>query len=213
MSVYPRKAHRNGRQHSGRAAFYDLDGTLVDLNLVHAAAFILANVGEWSGRAAYLLSFIGRIPRLYLAERRDRRLLNTVLFESFKGISRDRLVSLGEEYCDRILIKHLYPHAVEMLEANREAGLAPVLVTGSPDFIVAPLARHLRIDDFVGTRLIYNRGRATGRVAEPVMAADEKAAWCSEFAASRDIDLQACWGYADSYYDLSFLAAMGHPVA
>ena len=63
-----------------------------------------------------------------------------LLFAAFKGVSRDRLDSLGEEYCDRMLVSHLFPHALEMVEANRAAGLEPVLVTGSPDFIVAPLA-------------------------------------------------------------------------
>ena len=134
MSVYTHKKSSNAlapkppTPSSGRAAFYDLDGTIVDLNLVHAAIFTLAYVGEWSGRVAYLLGFAARIPRLYVAERRDRRLLNTVLFEAFKGISRDRLLSLGEEYCERILIGHLFPHAVELIEANRAAGIEPVLV-------------------------------------------------------------------------------------
>jgi phosphoserine phosphatase len=45
------------------------------------------------------------------------------------------------------------------------------------------------------------------------MAGDAKAAWCTEFAAANRLDLKACWGYADSYHDLAFLAAMGHPVA
>src|SRR5271155_877379 len=149
MSVYPRRKTGNGharcasRPTKARAAFYDLDGTLVDLNLVHAAIFTLANVGEWTGRVSYLLGFAARIPRLYIAEQRDRRLLNTVLFEAFKGVSRDRLFSLGEEYCDRILIGHLFPRAVELIEANRAAGIEPVLVTGSPDFIVAPPPGHL----------------------------------------------------------------------
>jgi HAD superfamily hydrolase (TIGR01490 family) len=219
MSVYTRKKSPNG--HSAKvmkpskrcAAFYDLDGTLVDLNLVHAAIFILANVGEWSGRVSYLLGFAARIPRLYIAEQRDRRTLNTVLFESFKGVSRDRLFSLGEEYCERILIGHLYPRAVELIDANREAGIEPVLVTGSPDFIVAPLARHLGIADFAANRFVFSRGRATGRLAEPVMAGDEKSVWCEEYAAGHKMDLADCWGYADSHYDTSFLAALGHPVA
>ena len=150
----------------------------------------LANVGEWSGRVSYLLGFAARIPRLYVAEQRDRRLLNTVLFEAFKGVSRDRLFSLGEEYCDRILIRHLFPRAVELIEANREAGIEPVLVTGSPDFIVAPLARHLGIADFAANRFVFSRGRATGRLAEPVMAGDEKAVWCADYAASHDLDLR-----------------------
>ena len=219
MSVSSHRKTSNGhapkasRPQKRCAAFYDLDGTLVDLNLVHAAVFTLANVGEWTGRVSYLLGFAARIPRLYVAEQRDRRLLNTVLFEAFKGVSRDRLFSLGEEYCDRILAAHLFPRAVELLEANRAAGIEPVLVTGSPDFIVAPLARHLGIADFAANRFVFSRGRATGRLAEPVMAGDEKAVWCSDYAAQRDIDLADCWGYADSHYDTAFLAALGHPVA
>jgi HAD superfamily hydrolase (TIGR01490 family) len=196
-----------------RVAFYDLDGTLVDLNLVHAALFTLANLGEWSGRIAYLLGFAARIPRLYVAEQRDRRLLNTVLFEAFKGVSRDRLFSIGEEYCERILIGRVFPQALELIDANRQAGIEPVLVTGSPDFIVAPLARHLGVADFAANRFVFSRGRATGRLAEPVMAGDEKAVWCEDYAASRNIDLKDCWGYADSHYDTAFLAAVGHPVA
>jgi HAD superfamily hydrolase (TIGR01490 family) len=216
MSVYTHRKTSNSHAPKAikrRAAFYDLDGTLVDLNLVHAAIFTLANIGEWSGRVSHLLGFAARIPRLYIAEQRDRRLLNTVLFEAFKGVSRDRLFSLGEEYCERILVGHLFPRAIDLIEANRAAGIEPVLVTGSPDFIVAPLAHHLGIADFAANRFVFSRGRATGRLAEPVMAGDEKAVWCADYAAAHDLDLADCWGYADSHYDTAFLAALGHPVA
>jgi len=195
------------------AAFYDLDGTLVDLNLVHSMLYLLANLGEWSGRISYLLGFAARIPMLYRAEQRDRYLLNVLIFEILKGVSRDRLETLGEEYCERVLVKHLYPQAIEMLEANRAAGLEPVLVTGSPDFIAAPLARQLKIDNFAANRLVYARGHASGRLREPIMAGDEKANWCVEYAEGHQLDLDKCWGYADSHYDLPFLAALGHPVA
>jgi putative phosphoserine phosphatase/1-acylglycerol-3-phosphate O-acyltransferase len=36
---------------------------------------------------------------------------------------------------------------------------------------------------------------------------------CEDYAAAHDLDLADCWGYADSHYDTSFLAALGHPVA
>jgi phosphoserine phosphatase len=45
------------------------------------------------------------------------------------------------------------------------------------------------------------------------MSGDEKAEWCASFARERSLNLAACWGYADSYYDLPFLAGVGHPVA
>jgi fatty acyl-CoA reductase len=214
MSVSGSKPSRNGHgKPVPGAAFYDLDGTLADLNLVHAALFILRNLGEWHRRVSSIATLAASAPRLYLAERKDRRLLNEVLFESLKGVSSDRLIELGQEYCDRMLIEHLYPSAIELVEANRKIGLEPVLVTGSPDFIVAPLCRQLGIRDFAANRLIISRARATGRLMQPVMAADEKADWCGNFAAQHNLDLRKCWGYADSYYDLPFLIALGHPVA
>jgi HAD superfamily hydrolase (TIGR01490 family) len=214
MSVSRSKPSRNGPgKPAPGAAFYDLDGTLADLNLVHAALFILTNLGEWHRRISSIATLAASAPRLYLAERKDRRLLNQVLFECLKGVSADRLVELGREYCDRVLVKHLYSSAIELVEANRKIGLEPVLVTGSPDFIVAPLCRELGIRDFAANRLVISRARATGRLAQPIMAADEKADWCVNFAAERNLDLRRCWGYADSYYDLPFLISVGHPVA
>jgi HAD superfamily hydrolase (TIGR01490 family) len=213
MSVYRAPKTRGRRANAPGVAFYDLDGTLVDLNLVHATLYLLANLGEWSGRIRYLLGFAARIPMLHLAEQRDRYLLNVVLFEIFRGVSRDRLEMLGEEYCDRTLVKHLYPQARDMIEANRAVGLEPVLVTGSPDFIVAPLAERLRVRDFAANRLAYSRGRATGRLRTPVMAGDAKAQWCAEYAEANGLDPTSSWSYADSHYDLPFLTATGHPVA
>jgi len=212
MSVYNHSNKRNVRPARG-AAFYDLDGTLMGLNLLHGTLFAFTNIGEWTGRVSYVLGLAARLPLLYLAERRDRHLLNVTLFEMFKGISRDRLMTLGEEYCDRVLMGNMYPRAVEMVAANRDAGLDPVLVTGSPDFIVAPLAQRLGIETYAANRLVFSRGLATGRLHNPVMAGEAKAAWCLEYAGANRISLGASWGYAYSHYDLPFLAALGHPVA
>lgn len=209
MSVY--RSRRNGRAKG--AAFYDLDGTLVGLNLIHTALYLFTNLGEWSRRISYLVNFASRAPALYFAEKRDRYLLNVILFELFKGVSRDRLEELGDEYCDRVLLRNLYPQAREMIEANRAAGLEPVLVTGSPDFVAAPLAKRLGIEVCAANRLAYRRDRATGRLLPPIMAGDEKARWCADYAAANQLDLNKCWGYADSHYDLPFLSALGHPVA
>ena len=212
MSVQAMK-RRNGTRAHKSAAFYDLDGTLASLNLLHSTAFILANLGEWSARAGYLLRLAASLPRLYLAERQDRRLLNVAMFAIFKGVSRDRLLALGEEYCERVLMRHLYPPAVELLDANRAAGMHPVLVTGSPDFVAEPLARRLRVTTVAANRLVFSRDRATGRLHEPIMAGSEKAAWCAQYAQANGLNLRDCWGYADSIHDLDFLAALGHPVA
>jgi HAD superfamily hydrolase (TIGR01490 family) len=212
MSV--QNPHRTPRPRATRrAAFYDLDGTLIDLNLLHAVGYILGNLGEWHARLTRLAALAARIPLLYAAERYDRRLLNVELFALFKGVSRDRLTVLGEEYCERILTRHLFQSGLDLLEGNRSAGLEPVLVTGSPDFLVEPLARRLRIEHSAVNQPAYSRGIATGRLCEPIMAGEEKARWCEQWARRGGLQLADCWGYADSYYDLPFLVALGHPVA
>jgi HAD superfamily hydrolase (TIGR01490 family) len=214
LSSRSRRASRKAVARSIKGlAFYDLDGTLVDLNLVHAVLFLLANLGAWSGRLKYLLGLAARLPRLYMAEQSDRRLLNAVLFAAFKGVSRDRLQAIGQEYCDRVLLRHFYPQARELIEANCAAGFEAVLVTGSPEFIIVPLAQRLDIRDFAANRLVFSGGLATGRLQAPIMAGEDKAEWCTAYVASRGFSLDSCWGYADSYYDLPFLAKMGHPVA
>jgi len=195
------------------AAFYDLDGTLVDVNLLHVTAYMLGNVAEWKGRLANLATLAMKLPRFYAAERQDRRLLNVAMFAIFKGISRDRLFVLGQEYCDRVLMHHFYSQAVDLMEGNRAAGLEPILVTGSPDFVVSALARRLGVETFAANRLAFSRNVASGRLREPIIAGEEKARWCEEFAARKGLRLRDCWGYADSYYDLPFLTALGHPVA
>ncbi|MGD0076068.1 MAG: HAD-IB family hydrolase [Candidatus Binataceae bacterium] len=213
MSVQQANRSRKSPPAIRRAAFYDLDGTLTNLNLLHATLFFVTNLAEWGGRVNSLFGLISRLPRIAMAELRDRYLLNVTLFESFKGLSRDRLELLGDEYCERFLIPHIYPQAIEIIERNRQIGLEPVIVSGSPDFVVGPLARRLNIATFAANRLLFFRNRATGRLQEPVLAGQEKTAWCADYAAEHGIELSACWGYADSHYDLPFLTALGHPVA
>ena len=151
---------------------------------------------------------------MYIAEHRDRRLLNTVLFEAFKGVSRDRLFSLGEEYCERILIGHLFPRAVELIEANREAGIEPVLVTGSPDFIVAPLARHLR-DRGLRRESIYLQPRPCDRPAGRAGdGGDEKAVVVRRTTPPRTISTWRIAGVTPTRITTPrFSPQLGHPVA
>ena len=210
MSVSRSRVSRNGRAKSlPGAAFYNLEGVVSEIGAIRAVSFILSNIGEVHLRLMNLASFAARLPGTLLLD--DPKLLNERLYESLKGVSIDRLVELGREYCDRILRKRLSPGAVELIEANREVGLQPVLVSQSPDFVVAPLCRHLGIEHFASNRLIVAKGRATGRLAT-CLVGESKADWCVAFAAERNLDLRNCWGYANSYSDLPFLSALGHPV-
>src|SRR3954447_24355097 len=73
------------------AAFYDLDGTLVRTNLVHAFAFSARNqqglLRSITKTAATLIS----VPMFMAADFYNRRLFNDLFFVRYRGESEDRL--------------------------------------------------------------------------------------------------------------------------
>ena len=52
----------------------------------------------------------------------------------------------------------IFPGAYELIDKSRQLGLRQVLVTGALDITVGPLAKHLKIDDYVTNRLEFVDG-------------------------------------------------------
>jgi HAD superfamily hydrolase (TIGR01490 family) len=197
----------------GAAAFYDLDGTLVRTNLVHAFAFNARNqqgvVRSLLKTAATLVS----VPLFLAADFYNRRLFNDIFFVRYRGESQDRLRYLAQELFDTVLRPSIFPGAYELIDKSRQLGLRQVLVTGALDLTVEPLARHLKIDDYVTNRLEFVDGYATGRLLPPVMAAATKASWMRIYAEKEKLNLSDCYSYSDSMSDLPMLSVVGHPTA
>ena len=195
------------------AAFYDLDGTLVRTNLVHAFAFNARNqqgVLKSVTKTAYTLA---SVPMFIAADFWNRRLFNDLFFVRYKGESEDRLRAMAQELFDTVLKGAIFPGAYELIDKSRQLGLRQVIVTGALDLTVEPLARHLKIDDYVTNRLEFVDGYATGRLLPPIMAAATKASWMRIYAEKENLNLSDCYGYSDSLSDLPMLSVVGHPTA
>ena len=197
----------------GAAAFYDLDGTLVRTNLVHAFAFSARNQqGILKSLIKTAATFVS-VPMFLAADFYNRRLFNDLFFVRYKGESEDRLRCLAQELFDTVLRKSIFPGAYELIDKSRQLGLRQVLVTGALDITVGPLAKHLKIDDYVTNRLEFVDGYATGRLLPPVMAAATKASWMRIYAEKENLNLSDCYAYSDSMSDLPMLSVVGHPTA
>jgi HAD superfamily hydrolase (TIGR01490 family) len=195
------------------AAFYDLDGTLVRTNLVHAFAFTARNqqgVLKSVTKTAYTLA---SVPMFLAADFWNRRLFNDLFFVRYRGESEDRLRAMSQELFDTVLKPSIFPGAYELIDKSRQLGLRQVIVTGALDLTVQPLARHLKIDDYVTNRLEFVDGYATGRLLPPIMAAATKASWMRIYAEKENLNLSDCYGYSDSLSDLPMLSVVGHPTA
>jgi HAD superfamily hydrolase (TIGR01490 family) len=195
------------------AAFYDLDGTLVRTNLVHAFAFTARNQQGLLKSVVKTATTLASVPMFMAADFWNRRLFNDLFFVRYKGESEDRLRALSQELFDTVLKKSIFPGAYELIDKSRQLGLRQVIVTGALDLTVEPLARHLKIDDYVTNRLEFVDGYATGRLLPPIMAAATKASWMRIYAEKENLNLSDCYGYSDSLSDLPMLSVVGHPTA
>ena len=149
--------------------FWRVEGSLLNLTAVRPAGFFSWNaqtfLERWTRRGTMSALAIGR-PFFYLTNRGfATRLLHTVL----RGVSRDRLDLLGEEYFEYALKPRLKQRGVDKLMAVMSSGAQIVLVSQGLDHIMRPLARHLDVTYILCNRLDFRDGIATGRLLEPVI--------------------------------------------
>ena len=92
-----------------------------------------------------------------------------------------------------------------------------VLVTGSIDFIIAPLACALGVDHVIANTLEVEKDRSTlkftGRLVGAPVADEEKRTRILAWADDNDVDLQKSHAYGDSAADLPMLECVGNPHA
>jgi thioester reductase-like protein len=149
--------------------YWRVEGSLLELTTVRPIAFFTWNgqtfIERWMRRGLVLLMAVLR-PFLYAANRVfATRVVHTVL----RGVSRDRLDLLGEEYFQYKLKPRLKPEGVRELRTLIDSGADVVLVSQGLDHVMSPLARHLGVQWVIANRLEFRDRIATGRLLDPVI--------------------------------------------
>lgn len=196
-----------------RAAFYDLDGTLLTCNLVTTYAYYARN-DRSLGEAFYRLTkALLNVPLFIGLDLYSRTLFNLYFFRVYRGMHRDRLVGLADDLFEVTLKPSVYPRAPELIRWTREQGYRNVLTTGALDLTVRPIALHFGIEEVICNRLEFKNHVATGRVMPPLVAESEKARIIREYAEREGIDLEQSCAFSDTTSDIPMLAVTGMPVA
>ncbi|MCB9742958.1 MAG: HAD-IB family hydrolase [Alphaproteobacteria bacterium] len=195
------------------AAYFDVDGTLVGTNLIHPTVMYLLNQPTPMRSLKRFGSALLSAPMLAMAEARDRRLFNELLFSHYKGMSEDRMLGLADEVFEKVVRPRIFKGAADLVTKCQEAGLRVVLITGSLDYTIRPLAEFLDInpDDIITNRLEMKDRYATGKLMRPVVAGPGKAKLIVDDAKAHGHELMACHAYSDSYSDVPMLSVVGHP--
>lgn len=198
---------------SSTAAFFDVDGTLVDSTIVHYYLYFRRRLmGRWAGRV-WQATYYLRCGYFLILDRIDRLRMNVAFYGDYAGLNSDAVRGLADDCHRDVIGPKLYADAVACVGAHQRAGHRVVFVTGSLDFIMAPLARELGIDDVIAARMIERDGRFTGTLDGPPIGERVKAERVRAFAEAHGIDLSRSHAYGDSVADVPMLECVGHPHA
>ena len=196
-----------------KAAFYDVDGTLVKTNIVHTYGYYAMNRGSIRGIAGRTLGTIASIPLFATLDIIDRKTFNEFFYRYYAGLSEDRLLTLAEEMFEDLLKPAIFPKARDLIEEARRSGCKIVLVTGALDFTVRPLLKYLQADDMIANKMQYVGGIATGKVIPPIIEGANKAYAVREYCVREKLALEKSYAYSDSASDYAMLAIVGRPTA
>jgi fatty acyl-CoA reductase len=153
----------------GRYLYWRVEGSLLELTTVRPVAFFTWNAQKfterWQRRGTVLIMALLR-PFLYVL---NRTFATRVVYSILRGISRDRLDLLGNEYFEYKLKPQLKPEGVEQLKKAVVSGAQVVLVSQGLEYVMRPLAQHLGVKWIIANRLDFRDGIATGRLLDPVI--------------------------------------------
>src|SRR5712664_644055 len=162
---------------NGQASYWRVEGSLLELGALRPVGFFTWNsqsfAERWARRAGMAGMALAR-PFAYVASRTfATRFLHTLL----RGVSRDRLDLLGEEYFHYVLKPQMRREAVDKLTEAVRNGERVVLVGQLLENVLRPLAHHFGVESIISNRLEFRDGKATGRLLDPIVRPRGPLAW------------------------------------
>jgi alcohol-forming fatty acyl-CoA reductase len=191
------------------AAVFDLEGTIVNSNVVESYLWARLATMPRSGWLRELADLARCAPRYLYAERRDRGELLRAFLRRYAGVRAEELRALVTDVLGDALLHRVMPEATRQIRAHRAAGHRTVLITGAVDLHVEPLS--VLFDDVVASRMHTKDGVLTGFLETPPLVDEARAAWLRQYTQRHGLHLDRSYAYADSYSDRPLLEAVGHP--
>jgi len=192
---------------SSIAAFFDVDNTLLPGEASEVRFFRWLwrrGIVGWPEVRDSLSWLLRHLPALSLHPLRERKLY-------LAGKPSQVIEPLGEEFCREQLCPSVSPAAMRKIEEHRQAGHTIILLTGSLDFLIEPIADALRVDRCFAASLEQVNGVYTGHFVNPLPYGEGKRQLIDQLVQGLALDLSLCYAYGDSPGDLDVLRTVGYP--
>ena len=191
------------------AAFFDVDGTIVEATVVHYYAFFATYGYSSIRRAAWTAVFLPKVVYYLLLDMVSRSRFNRVFYDNYRGMDAALVGARSADHFEQFIRPRMFSGAIDRIVEHRTRGERVVLITGSLDFIMEPVAAFLNADGLIAARMHEQNGRLTGTLTGPPIGDEEKARVMQAYAEEQNIDLDRSYGYADSSSDLPMLRSVG----
>ncbi len=129
-----------------------------------------------------------------------------------EGFTVEEMQELVGDAMEPVLRPLVYAEPLRLVQRHRERGEKVYVVSATLQEIVEHIADDLGFDGAIGSTCEVVDGVYTGRSVRGAHG-EGKASALRELAAAEGLDLPASTAYSDSYTDVPFLEAVGHPVA
>ena len=199
---------------SGRGdvlAVFDVDGTLVETNVVEYFLWMRLRAQPLEDWPAFMAEMLRAAPRWLYLERRSRAEFQRSFYRQYDGLDYEVMKKLGREALNAVTLRRIYPEGMRRIREHQRAGHRVLLLTGALDVVVEPLAELLGVE-VDSAHVLIKDGRMTGDLQSPPPAGEARATLLEEYAAKNGIVLSESFAYADSLSDLPMLELAGTPV-
>ena len=201
-----------------KAAFFDVDGTVAKSNVVLPYYLMrleqqIERTPRW-WRVGYTLIFLLRSIVYLIADAVSRTAFSRLFYWSYRGEDAARAEDfLATRAWEKYMRPNLFPAALAEIARLKARGFMVVLVTGSLECVVRPLATLVGADHVIAASLEAREedGRRvyTGNLSEQPLAGREKAVQVRRLAEEANLDLEGSVAYGDSKADVDMLRCVG----
>lgn len=193
-----------------KAAFFDVDGTLVKGYIPPAFSDYLAGKGVLDrkkneriqeliglykeGKASYRYVSL-RVPKLYAS--------------GIKGRRHSEIVRLASVFMKEYK-KNLFPYSKRLVSLMNRKGFLTVAISGAQIEVLTYLDMGFR--GIHGVEVWVRNGICTGKIKRNLILAEEKRRVINSLVRKYGIDMENSFAFGDSEEDLAMLSRVGNPV-
>lgn len=192
------------------AAFFDVDDTLINIKTMFSFLDYLRSDKELVNNCDFV-HYELELNKL-IAVSSSREEINKFYYKAFKGINVSDLRKEVNHWYDKVIAKKniFNESVVKYLKWHQSLGHKVVLVSGSCEALLEPIAKQLKVSTMLVTTLEVKNHKYTGELLGSPSIGMGKVERVKKFAIDHKISLASSYAYGDDISDAPMLMSVGN---